>query len=274
MAELEPVSKNLQYLLFLIKELGEVNGKVKLFKLHYLVEKEAHVLLDKPIKTDALGPVDYSSFNYCIKMGLIDESEELGVWGPKYSYKLTPKGKQFFSDRCEPKMERKEVEKAVKIIRKYSKESGPSLLRYVHEKYVDKFKDDKFFGYFVDELSGQLSIIRDLVSKVEVKETDQYDQEKLCDSFFQLKKIALSVRKSTDATERGTVITSLQEIFENIIYNGYKNDPYTKELIDFLDNYCDKQGIQKSMYSDDLSDLTKEERLRAFKVINESKIFS
>lgn len=266
--------KNLQYLLFLINEMEEVRGKVKLFKLHFLIEKDAHVLLDKPFETYDLGPVDYATYDYALDNDLINEEAEL----PKecHIYTLTNEGKKYFSKYCEPRMLEKEKKKALKIIKKFGSKTGTELVEYIHERYVDEFKDAKNTKKILTDLSDTVEIYQDLILKTETEnEIEKDDQETLYDSFFHIKEILSAVSKRKDATERGVVITTIYELYSNLAANNYNNDPYTKELVDFIDNYCHKQGILPSMYSDDLADLKGEERTRIVKAIKDvDKTFS
>ena len=259
--------KDLQFFLFIIDSLRHVQGRMKLFKLQYLVETEAHLHFTKPTKTYQYGPVDYLSFDYSIQNGLIKETQESNLWRA-YEYSLTKKGLKFFKNDCEPLMKSKEKKKALEIINKYGSKTGKELMEYIHKKYV--FKDINKTLNYIKQLDEAIPIYQDLILKANFSGLIEEDnQNTLVEAFYHIKDVLDILKKSKDATERGTIITTIQEIFTNLELNQYKSGPYTRELIDFIDNYANKQGICKSMYSDDLSDIPEEVRKRLFKTVKQ-----
>ena len=263
-------STDLQFFLFVIDSLRLVQGKVNLLKIHYLVESEAHLYFINPNKTYRLGPADYLSFNYSIQNDLIDQTQELNVWGTRYIYSLTQKGINFFNNKCKPLMKKNEKKKAQTIIDKYYLKTGTELMIYIHKKYVDKFKDKQITLTYIKQLQENIPIYQDLILKANIHNIIEEDnQNTLVEAFYHIEDILDALKKSKNATECGTIITIIKEILTNLELNQYKSDPYTCELVDFLDNYADKQKICKSIYSDDLSDIPDEVRKRLFKAMKQ-----
>lgn len=264
--------KNLQYFLLILKDMKKIRGRIKLFKIHYLIEREGHVKYDRSIKNYPLGPVDYSSFDYCSANGLINENLVTATPYDYYEISITEKGEEFFDKHCRPLMKEKELESARGIIKKYRNMWGKTILKYVHKKYVDPFKDAEWINKVIMDYQGRNSIIFDLAQKkLEVAE-DEDRQQVLLGQLHHIEKILNKIKHHSDPVNIGNVLWTIYEFHKSLETSRYISNPYTDELFEFLDNYCEKEGIHQSIASDDFSDIPKEERERLFQAVARLKI--
>lgn len=263
--------KNLQYLMLIVNQLKEVRGRVKLFKIHYLIEKEGLVKFDMPIHTYPLGPVDYASFNFCMANNLFGEGLAPSLPYNYYKITLTEEGKKFFRASCLPNMNKKEIDEALRIINKYGVQPGTAILSYVHKKYVDPFKKPEALKY-IDDFGKKVSIHSFLVTKEIEKGADADQQYVLLGELHHVGKILSVLKKVEDAGKIGTILWTIYDMLKSIEVNQYRNNPYTTELFEFLDNYCEKEGIHRSISSDDFSDIPEGERERLLKAVAQLEI--
>lgn len=275
MVAIEKPNKNIQLLLFILDRLGEVDGRIKLYKIHYLIEGEGHVKYDSPISNYEFGPVDYISVNFCTANGLLQE--ELCSAGPhsRYTIQLTPEGKRYFRNVCEPLINDNERKKAEKIINKYKDKNASQILNFVHQKYVDTFKSKTKTLESIAKIESSLPIYRDLVSKNIGNGRSPEDEGRLYCTIGYLHHIGEILKKLkavSDPVKRGQVICTIDELFGALKENKCMADGYVMELLDYLDNYCEKEGIFRSIADDDFSDIPKEARERLFKTIARMEI--
>jgi len=265
--------KNLQYFLLILRHLKKVQSRIKLFKIHYLIEKEGHVKFDLPIDTYEFGPVDYVSFNFCVENGLIESRVLQGVKYEYYETSLTERGKRFFEIFCKPNMHKSDIKKALRIIEKYRKYQGMKILEYVHKNYVDPFTDNKKVREFIKEFENKLDIFLNLSQKqLQITGINKDSQYTLLGELYHIKEILKSLRDIKDPTKIGTILKTIFEFFGSLEANKYLNNPVSVELFEFLDNYCNKEGVHKSIASDDFSDIPEEERKCLLKAVAQIKI--
>ncbi len=260
-------TKNLQYFLLVLGKLKRVRGRTKLFKIHSLIEEEGHVKYNGPIDTYPLGPVDYETFNFCEQNGLIEDNKIISLPHDFYEVSLTQKGRIFFRKFCIPNMEKKEIEKALKIISNYRSMSNKSILEHVHNTYVDKFKDRGAVEEFIFEATQRINIVSNIVGQIAVSDGTQDDPDTLLGELRQLTEILKSLRSVTDPTKIGTILVNLSSFLDSLKMNGYKRNVVSIELFEFLDHYADKEKIQKSITCEDFSDIPAEEREKLFEAI-------
>lgn len=262
--------KNLQYFIFILKEMKKVRGRTKLFKIHSLIEEEGRVKYNLPIDTYPLGPVDYEAFDFCKNNALIEDRLVQAYPYEYYETYLTERGRAFFKKYCEPNMQKEEVEKARKIIKKYRTFSGIEILAHVHKKYVDPFKKRDFVNESVQEAGNR---IRTLASIVENKTDYEKDgKELLLSEFRHLREVLKSLKDIEDPNNIGAVLVNLDYFLKSLEKNGYKRNPLSLELFEFIDNYADKEGIHKSIASDDFSDIPEDERERLVQTLLKMRI--
>lgn len=264
--------KNLQYFLLILKDLKRVRGRIKLFKIHYLIEKEGLVKYDQSIKNYPLGPVDYSSFDFCTANDLI--YEELVTASPHdyYEISMTKKGEAFFEGHCRPLMREKEFGRARGVIAKYRDSWSSTILKYVHDKYVDPFKDAHKINKIIEDYLGSNSIILDLVQKKLPHAEDEDRQYILVGQLYHVERILRKLKHYRDPVNIGSVLWTVHELYKSLEVSQYTSNPYTKELFEYLDNYCEKEGIHQSITSDDFSDLPEGERERLFQATAQLEI--
>ncbi|MFH1225569.1 MAG: hypothetical protein V1676_07245 [Candidatus Diapherotrites archaeon] len=275
MADLEKPNKNIQLLLFILDRLGKVDGRIKLYKIHYLIEGEGHVKYDSPISNYKFGPVDYISVNFCIANGLLQE--ELCSAGPhsRYTIRLTPEGKRYFRNICEPLINDDERKKAEKIINKYKDKNATEILDFVHKTYVDTFRSKSKTLESIGRIESNLPIYRDLVGKNIGNGSSPEDEDRLYCMLGYLHHVGEILKKLKDVSDpvkRGQVICTIDELFGALKGNKCMADGYATELFEYLDNYCEKEGIFRSIADDDFSDIPKEARERLFKTIAQMEI--
>ncbi|MBU2476525.1 SocA family protein [Candidatus Micrarchaeota archaeon] len=274
MSSLKFPTKNIQFLLYALNKLQPAKGRIKLYKIHYLIEREGHVKYDMPINQYPLGPVDYISINFCTENDLIRETVEEYFGYACYSISLTPQGKDYFDRECLPKIKRDEAKKADKIIEKYKNKTATEILNYVHEKYVDEFIDSTKTKETIAGVQKNVPVFINLVQKNLEKQSIESK-----DKFFSalgylehIEEILNDIKNVKDAVKRGQVLSTIKEVFSSLKESNYAPTSYALELLDYLDSYCEKEGICKSMANDDLSDIPEEERKRLAKAIAEIQI--
>lgn len=259
--------KNLQYFLLIPKRLGRVKGRIQLFKIHYLIEKEGLVKYDRSIKNHPLGPVDYSSFDFSVAIGLITENMVSSIPRDYYEISLTDKGEKYFNDLCLPLMNEWELSKASAVIERYKNWWGNKILSYVHSKYVDPFKDPRRINQLIKSYTEFNAMLIDLARKNLDSADDKDQQYILLGQMHHVEKILQKLKQHYDPVNIGSVIWTIYEFHKSLEASKYVANPYTKELFEYLDNYCEKERIHKSIASDDFSDLPEEERERVLKAL-------
>ncbi len=268
-------TKNIQLFLFILHIVGKVLGRIKLYKIHYLIEREGHVKYDMPISNYPLGPVDYVTIDFCTENDFIQDEEHRGVPYDFHEILLTEKGKKYFEKECKPLISADERKRAKKIIEKYSKMTGRQILDHVHEKYVDKFKNAKETMRITHGFQKNIPIYQNLIKKNIGPEISLEDEDALYSAIEYLHHIETVLKKMDqvkDPVQRGQVLWTVKELFEALKENEYKSNAYIKELFDYLDSYCEKEEICKSISSDDLSDIPRGVRERLLKTVAQMKI--
>ncbi|GEM_PF-3501479 len=274
MVEVSKPTKNIMFFLLIIKQLKEVRGRIKLYKLHYLIEREGKVKYDVSISNYPLGPVDWTTANFCTQNGLIEERLEQGVPYDFYNISLTERGEAYFKKFAD-ELNRPELDNAKKVIAKYKSTSGTALLQYVHKKYVDGFKDLKKAGKIISGFENNVPIVQNLISKnVSMAHglAEKDELQSLNEYLEHLKIILTNLGSFDDPVKIGQVLWTVKEIFGALNENGYKNNPYVKELFDYMDNYCAKEKIANSITSDDLSDIEQDVRERLLQAVAQMEI--
>lgn len=275
MANLELPTKNIQFFLYALDKLQPAKGRIKLYKIHYLIEREGHVKYDMPINQYPLGPVDYISINFCTKNELIKEMPD-DYFGYKcYSVYFTPNGRDYFERECLPRISSDEAKKADKIIEKYKDKTGTEILDYVHKKYVDEFIGITKTKETIDGFQKNIPVLTNLVQKNFEKEQPIESKDKIFSAIGYLEhvgEILENMKNVKDAVERGQVLSTVKDIFSSLEESDYNPTSYTLELLDYLDSYCEKERICKSMTNEDFSDIPLEERKRLAKMITELQI--
>jgi hypothetical protein len=257
-------TRNVLSLLLILRELGKVKGRIKLYKLHYLLEREGKVKFDVPINNYPLGPVDYLSVNFCTENGLISETSETGFPFDCFNISLTVKGERFL-DKYLSEFPLEERKSALKIIGKYKDSSGSFLLQYVHKKYVDDFKNIEKNMRVISILEANVPVVFDLISRHLVNEKSEVGLDELYSSLGYLghvKVILFKLRRVSDPVKVGQVVWTVKEFFDALKTGDYRSNSYVQELFEYLDNYCDKEKIVKSVSSDDFSDISRDVRTR------------
>ena len=275
MGRLENPTKNIQFLLYALDKLQPAKGRIQLYKIHYLIEKEGHVKYDMPIDQYPLGPVDYLSINYCMENELIKEEPQNHFGYTMYSIYLTQKGKEYLEKTCLPQMNKNEIRKADGIIEKYKNKSGTEILEHVHKNYVDKYKENMSIKEMIEGFQKNIPVYIDLAKSNLEKAQTVESQDKLFSALGYLEHVSDILERMhsvKDAVKRGQVLSTVQDIFSALKENEYIPTAYTMELLDYLDNYCSKEKICESITSDDLSDLPLEERKRIVKTLEKLPI--
>lgn len=252
--------KNIQFFLLILDKLNKLEGKTKLLKIHYLIEKEGKVKFDSPIKTYEWGPADFSAYNVCRDAGFIEIKKEEFENFERYIIEITEDGRKFYNNLCEPNMKKNEKERAIKIINKYKEYSYDEILKHVHSKYVDPFKNEENKNRTIRDLINNLEItINACEKKLERGNVDKNSQYTLIGELYHIKEILKSLFSEEDPTKIGAITTTVSEFLE---YLGLTNESnsFTEELFSFIDNYSEKENIKKSITSDDFSDIPEEER--------------
>ncbi|HIH10332.1 MAG TPA: hypothetical protein HA254_06745 [Candidatus Diapherotrites archaeon] len=274
MVDVSKPTKNIMYFLLIVKQLKEVVGRIKLYKLHYLIEREGKVKYDVSISNYPLGPVDWTTANFCTQNGLVEEQLENGIPYDFYKISLTEEGEAFFN-KYASEFNRSELGNAKKIIAKYKSTSGTALLHYVHKKYVDGFKDFKKANQIITGFENNVPIIQDLINKnaATIEDLCEKDELQTMNEYLEHVKIILSnLRSVQDPVKLGQVLWTVKEIFDSLSENSYKYNSYIKELFDYLDNYAAKEKIANSITSDDLSDINKDVRERLLQAVAQMEI--
>lgn len=268
-------TKNIQLFLFILHTLGKVVGRIKLYKIHYLIEREGHIKYDMPISNYPLGPVDYVTIDFCTENDLIQDEEHRGVPYDYHEIFLTTKGKNYFEKECRPLISSDEKKQAEKIIEKYSGLTGKQILDHVHEKYVDRFKGTKETMQITQGFQKNVPIYQNLIKKNIESDISLEEEDALYSAIEYLHHIETILKKMDDVkdpVQRGQVLWTVKELFEALKENEYRSNAYIKELFDYLDSYCEKEEICKSISSDDLSDIPKGVRERLLKTVAQMKI--
>jgi hypothetical protein len=271
----KPPTKNIQLFLFILYVLGKVVGRIKLYKIHYLIEREGHVKYDMPISNYPLGPVDYVTIDYCTQNNLIQDELHRGIPYDFHEIFLTPKGKKYFEKECKSLLSTEEKKRAKKIIKKYCGLTGKQILDHVHKKYVDRFKSTKETMQITNGFLKNIPIYQNLIEK-NIKSGISLEEEDSLYSAIEylhhVEAILRGMHKVKDPVQRGQVLCTVEELFGALKENEYRSNAYITELFDYLDSYCEKEKICKSISSEELSDIPKGVRERLLKAIAQMKI--
>ncbi|MCX6767115.1 MAG: hypothetical protein NTY90_00065, partial [Candidatus Micrarchaeota archaeon] len=116
-------SKNIQILLFIIGRLKRVEGRVKLFKLHHLVQVEGKIKFDCPDEELPMGYAQYSALNSCIDGELVLQTTTAGFAIPGYNYELTKNGQKIYEYIFDQTTAREKA-RIIAVLQKYSSRSG------------------------------------------------------------------------------------------------------------------------------------------------------
>lgn len=275
MADLEKPNKNIQLFLFLLHRLGTVKGRIKLYKIHYLIEREGKVKYDLPICNFPLGPVDYVSADFCTENGLVSEELKQGLPHDYYDIRLTPKGRRYFDKVCVPLIKHDEKKKAEKIIDKYRGQTATQILNHVHAQYVDGFKSKAKTLEIIGGFENNLPVYRNLIERNIKEGLPAEEEDKLycaIEYLYHIEGILKSLGTVADPVKRGQVLCTIKELFEALKENKYRANAYSMELFDYLDNYCEKEEIFHSIADDDFSDIPKGVRERLLKTIAQMEV--
>lgn len=275
MVDLQAPTKNIQLLLYALSKLQPANGRIKLYKIHYLIEKEGHVKYDMPINCYPLGPVDYVSINFCTENKMIHEVSEAHFGYSMYSIYLTDYGKKYFENQCLPLITPVEIIKADKIIEKYKNKSGTEILNYVHQRYVDDFIDTGKIKQVIESYQKNIPIFTNLIQKNLEKPCSIELKDKIytvLGYLEHLNQILEKLKFVRDPVHRGQVLSTIKDIMASLNENDYLPNNYTMELLDYLDSYCEKESICPSISDENLNDIPQEERERLTKTITEMQI--
>jgi len=275
MGSLKNPTKNIQFFLYALDKIQPAKGRIQLYKIHYLIEKEGHVKYDMPINQYPLGPVDYLSINYCTENGLIKEDPQNNFGYTMYSIYLSPSGKKYLDDQCLPLMTKEEIKKADKIIDKYKSKTGTEILDYVHSKYVDDYVDTTKIKEMIEGAQKNIPVFINLIQKNIEKAQVLEIEDKVFSALGYLEhvqEILINMRAVKDAVKRGQVLSTVQDIFSSLKESEYVPTAYTMELLDYLDSYCAKEKICESITNDDLSDIPEGERKRIAQTIEKIQV--
>lgn len=263
--ELFSVSDKILYMLLFILDRsgGRVEGKTKLMKMLFLLETEGRMRFDYPIRQYHYGPYRDNEYIYALSSGLLQEEREKILDYSCIDVMLTGPGAKKIKE-LENLFNERELDKAEEVIKKYADFSSTKLKEYVYKKYLDEFQEGDV-ERFQHAISDILPIAHRKLENA-MKESERktvHKQLKLVGYLEHIRKMLGDVAmKSVDKTERSVLLNAINELIELLKGRNFsmEDNPDSEEICDFIDNYADVHGIEKSLSSSNFSDFTEEEK--------------
>lgn len=251
-------SKNIQYLIFIVGALKKVEGRVKLFKLHHLLETEGRIKFDEPDEENKMGYTQFAALETCIQKGFISQNTEPGFVRDCYAYSLTPAGETLF-EVLKKRAPKKELSVAMGVLEKYKGRSGWELIQITHQKYIDDFSQTQL-AQLSKQYADAISTIQELIRQLE-KDRQTVAGYLMVGKLDHVKAILKELRaKKVKKVQAGAVLDATQQLILSLKATGSLPDDASEELFDYIDNYADKEGIFPSVGSEDLSRLSEEDK--------------
>ena len=251
-------SRNVQFLLLIIDSLGRVEGRVKLFKLHHILETEAKVKFDCPDEEQKMGYTQFAALEDCMNAGYIQESACPGFVRDRYDYALTPNGKELV-EIIKKDIKPSELQSINRVIGKYRDLNGRQLIEYTHKNLIDDFKlsDAKKYSKEYIAVLDELQVL----SKKFVGPTGNTEAYVMSGRLEHVKRILAAMPENAKKkVQVGTIVIAVRELVDTLKAKLYVPDETSKELFEYIDNYADKEGILSSLSSDDFSTLSDDEK--------------
>ncbi|MEW5996041.1 MAG: hypothetical protein AB1657_00390 [Candidatus Micrarchaeota archaeon] len=259
-----PISqKALQTLLFIIDRLGgSISGKTKLIKLLFLIETEGKVKFDVPIRQGFYGPYRDNEYNYALSSGLIVEEKETTFERHPIEIEISWEGRRKLRGLGSV-LNKAEIQKAEKIIGKYSSYTSTSIKEYVYSKYLEKYGPGDV-GEFEDAIAKLIPIANmKLENASNAGARTLHKQIKLVGYLEHVKGILAGMRsRGVDKTERSVLLNAIRELVAILANKNYsmEGNPESEELCDFIDNYATVHGIAGPIGAGDFSDFSEAEK--------------
>jgi len=263
-------AQNVTYMLLTVGELKKVEGRLKLFKLQHLLQTEAKIKFDKPDEERAMGYTDYETLNTCFQTDSIRQTITPTAFGTdRYDYELTETGTQLYGI-IKSKIPKKHMDRALKVLSKYSRMSGRDLMSYTHKNYIDNF-DLSNAKKMSDEHLELLSNVQQIMGEL-AKTKQNTDSYVMIGKLEHVKRILKDLSaKAENKIQAGTLLSSIWDLENSLKYSTYQPDDASEDLFGFIENYASKEGITPPLDSADLSKLPEEEQECLSKFLNQLK---
>ena len=129
-------------LISLLQYAGGIQGRTRLQKLVFLLQKEHGISLGYEFRPYNWGPLSFelqNDLNWLVAQGIVTEciTEFSETGGRRYDYLLSEWGKDYFHRVIEPSISKEVKDAILALIRKWGSESIQKLLDYVHQKYPE-----------------------------------------------------------------------------------------------------------------------------------------
>ncbi len=127
-------------LLYLISKSGVIQGKTKIQKLVFLLQKEKNIPLSYTFYPYQQGPLSFElieDINSLISNGFIIEGITQTAYAPRHDYSLSKIGQKYVERVVEKEVNFRDKAKINTIIKKWNYSSLDKLLNYVHRKYPE-----------------------------------------------------------------------------------------------------------------------------------------
>lgn len=137
------VARQMVIICMLLEMLGKIDGRTRLQKLFFLLDKKLN--LDLKYEKSFYGPFSKrlsDLIELVVRDGVIKEDIGSSVYGKKYSYEITSKGKKFLDEsKSTISKEEQEIKKEIENLDSFSKLNLDELIRYIYKSFPTFSKD-------------------------------------------------------------------------------------------------------------------------------------
>ncbi len=263
-------SSNVLYMLFIIGNLGKVEGRTKLFKLLHLLQVEGHARLDEPDEEQARGFTDYAALGACLQNNLIRETLIATPFGaPCRVYQLTENGSQSLIV-FEKQMKEKEKTQLTCILQEHKDKTGAQLIEYTHARYIDGYEASNT-KKLANQYFGTINHLQEIMAQL-VQNNQDPDMYVMVGKLDHVKGILSVLKKSdTKKIQAGNLLFAMDELIRMLSGNNYKADDNVEDIFEYIENYADKEKILPRMASTNLEQLTEEDKKCLSQFLNQVK---
>ncbi|MBS7626872.1 hypothetical protein KEJ51_07550, partial [Candidatus Bathyarchaeota archaeon] len=259
-------------LLFVLNQLGEVVTELKLQKLVFQVQNEAKIPGGYRYFKHRYGPYSQElSMDSVMLMnrGLIEREERIGRDYPYWVFRITERGRWHFSQYILPTMTSKSIERMRSVLDKYSKYSHYELAEIIYNEW--KIREFESLNLEIQMLEKDLQATASFLETMYFPECPaityflafiEYSQEALTKIRRTKDAVVKSVlsracRELTDKLVNAAQICSKKHLCQVEAEKGVCKapDPSIYEIFDFIEDFCDRHGIQPKLSERELTEL-------------------
>ncbi|MEM3527886.1 MAG: hypothetical protein QXI59_06140 [Candidatus Bathyarchaeia archaeon] len=288
------VPERANILLFVLNHLGEVVTELKLQKLVFQVQNEAKIPGGYRYFKHHYGPYSQELSMDSVMLtnrGLIEREERIGRDYPYWVFRITEKGRWHFTQSILPTMTSKSIERMRSVLDKYSKYSHYKLAEIIYNEW--KIREFGSLDLEIQMLEKDLQATSSFLETIYFPECPAITY--LLAFLEYLQEALTKVRQTRDVVVKSVLSRACRELTDKLVsvaqicskkhlcpVEAEKGvckapDPSIYEIFDFIEDFCERQGILPKLSKRELAELVTEDEYRriqnTFKTLTGSSSF-